>query len=744
MDQKSGEDGPPPSMVFPGRDALRSLDEIDDLAANERIHTLLPHPTDPHRQRGDLAMFDLVPYQAVTHRAVTSGDWSEPATWEGRVVPVPGARVLVPADVTVTVDRPLLAPIETVRVDGTLRFAPDRDTMLRVDTLVVDPRGALEMGTRLHPIAADVTARLMIVDTGAIDRRADPLALGRGVIAHGRTEMVGAAKTAFLPLGRAPRAGDTQLLLADRPEGWRVGDELVLAGTSPRRPEDERVRIWAIDGRRITVDPLQFDHVPPQAGLSVHVANLSRNVLIASENPQLDRRGHVMFMHTRQVDVRYAGFYRLGRTNKLERINDSVLDEQGRLVPGTGENQRARYALHFHRNGVQNDGRPARVHGSVVVDSPGWGFVNHGSYANFTENVAYDVDGAAFVTEAGNEIGSFFGNIAIRSTGSGETATSRNDIQDFGHQGDGFWLQGAGVSVVGNVAVGQQGNGFVFFTRGLRQKGLGETMFLADNLHDRSLAAGEPTLRVGHVPIRNARDNTAYASATGFSTQFHLRGAAHNEPSVVEDLLLWGNREGLDLIYTNQTVFRNVRIVGNLENPTGIGVNRNGATKDITFQNVSVAGYDAGLKVPARGHNTIDGGFFNNNSNIIVLTPFEKNVDIEIGGDLRFGSLPGRKIQPRVSLEARLRENDGSIDHVFYDYRVKLDFGPYRGMEVLFFEQAADFVPYPTAMPKVPDAFVGKTNSQLWREFGVAVGGRIAPEDAARDPLIRGLLVEAR
>jgi len=727
----------------PGRDALRVLDQIDDRQSGERIHTLLPHPTNPVMQRGDLAVLDLVPYAAVTHRAVASGNWSDPGVWEGGRLPVAGARVLVPRGVTISVDRTLSEPLKTVRVDGTLRFDPDRNTLLRVDTLVVAEGGFFQMGTREHPVAANVEARLMIADTGPIDRRWDPVAVSRGLIVHGRAEMVGAAKTAFLPLATPARAGQTQLILYERPEGWTAGDAIVLAGTNARGQEDERLRIRSVDGTRITVDPLRFDHVSSRQDLQVHLAHLTRNVIVESDSRDLDRRGHVMFMHTRAVDVRYAGFYHLGRTNKRVPINDSVLDEQGQLVPGTGENQRARYALHFHRNGVENDGHPALVHGSVVVDSPGWGFVNHGSFAEFTSNVAYDVDGAAFVTEAGNEIGSFVGNIAIRSTGSGEKVTSRADVQDFGHQGDGFWLQGAGVDVTGNVASGQRGHGFFFFTVGLRQEGMGETSFLADNLQDPSLADGQQTIRVGAVPIRNVRHNIAYASGTGFRTQFHLRNVHHDQPSIVEDLLLWGNRQGMALPYTHQTIVRNVRIIGDFAEPSGIGVDRNGATKNITFRNVSVAGYAVGLKVPSRGKNVIDGGFFNNYDNMVVLTPLEQDTQVEIRGPVRFGTLPGRAVQQRIVMVTKLEKHDGKFDRVFFRHRVRLDFGPFRGLDVLFAEQAADFVPYPRARSGLPGAYVGKNNAELWREFGIAVGGRVAPDGAATDPLIRGLLVAA-
>ena len=103
------------------------------------------------------------------------------------------------------------------------------------------------------------------------------------------------------------------------------------------------------------------------------------------------------------------------------------------------------------------------MHGSVVEDNGGWGFVNHSSYVNFTNNVSYNVTGAAFVTEVGDEIGTFRENVAINTKASGDHVESRLSAQDRGHTGDGFWFQGAGVTVVDNVAINAEGHGFMFF-----------------------------------------------------------------------------------------------------------------------------------------------------------------------------------------------------------------------------------------------------------------------------------------
>ena len=101
-----------------------------------------------------------------------------------------------------------------------------------------------------------------------------------------------------------------------------------------------------------------------------HLANLTRNVEFSSESTQLDRRGHVMLMHTRDaLDIANAAFRDLGRTDKLKVVDPPYFEEDGTFVEGTGTNQSGRYSVHFHRNGVDRLTAPARVSGSVVEGS---------------------------------------------------------------------------------------------------------------------------------------------------------------------------------------------------------------------------------------------------------------------------------------------------------------------------------------------------------------------------------------
>src|SRR5262249_14198923 len=151
-------------------------------------------------------------------------------------------------------------------------------------------------------------ARLVFADRGPIDTNWDPHLLSRGLVSHGIVTIYGAEVTPFLPLARHPERGDTQLVLQQSPVNWKKGDRLVLTGTNGTRNQDEELTIVAIHGSKVTVSPaVVYPHVIPVEGLAPYVANVSRNVVLTSQNPKdLNRRGHLMFMHSPKVEVHFA------------------------------------------------------------------------------------------------------------------------------------------------------------------------------------------------------------------------------------------------------------------------------------------------------------------------------------------------------------------------------------------------------------------------------------------------------
>ena len=100
--------------------------------------------------------------------------------------------------------------------------------------------------------------------------------------------------------------------------------------------------------------------------------------------------------------------------------------------------------------------------------SPGWGFVQHDSNAILAQNAAYDVFGAAFVAESGNETGRWVENISIKTIGTNTSAKDVEDIAagDLARNGVGFFFQGRLVDSVDNVAAGAPGgHGFLYMHR---------------------------------------------------------------------------------------------------------------------------------------------------------------------------------------------------------------------------------------------------------------------------------------
>ncbi len=718
---------------------IDSLDKLGDRQTTETLSTLVPHADSSSLQREQLSLFQLVRYDQITNYAVKSGAWSDPTTWHAGVVPTDGARVLIPLGVHVEVDGPIAARLATVRVDGKLSFNTTRDTELRVDTAVVTSAGTFEMGTIDNPIANGVKARLLITDNGAIDRAWDPFGISRGLISHGAVSIYGSAVSSYEAVSSTILAGTQSLVLKSVPTGWKAGDTVVVAATvqdvtRTNAMQNEMRTIMAALGNLVVLDrPLSYNHLVPAGDLDVHIANVTRNAVIESESTAIDRRGHVMFMHTRDVHIEYGGFYHLGRTDKSQPINDPVVNADWTLKPGTGTNGRGRYAVHFHRNGVTNDGDPATIMGSAVVDSPGWGFVSHTSYVDMTENVAFDVHGAGFVTEVGNEIGGFYRNIAIGSKGTGaaEFTNNREINNDFGFQGDGFWFQGAGISVVGNISAGNQENAFVYYTRGLIEGNVRQT-FPAVNLADPSLAGGAPAVEIGQVPVREFSDNVGYASHFGLQVRYHLQGAKNGAHSYVGDSTFWNNDVGVYTPYAENTTFHDIRILNGLQAQPHAGVTGNVATRDDVYQDLNISGYFIGIEVARQGSSVISGGTFNNAHDILMYTAALNDRAVYITG------------VPATTRITTVYDTSTWGPHQVNIFLVKdtilLNFGAYINRQLYFVMEQADAIPFPTARLDAPAAYIGLTNQQLWDQFGVALGGSVAPANLISAPNIIGLI----
>ena len=730
----------------------------------------------------------LVPDGQVTHRA-TDGEWATRGSWNDGV-PDDGAHVLVPEGTTLTLASERDAALRTLRVDGRLRVDPTTATRLRVDTIVVTGSGTLELGTPETPVERGAGAVLEFIDDGPLDESWDPLRASRGLLAlPGATvRIAGDERTAWTTTADHPTSGDRSLALDSPPTDWAAGDSLVLAGLHPDENQDESLTVAGVSGATVELTaPLEHDHVPPRESFDAYVAALDRTVTLRSASTGTKRRGHVMFM-TRDVRVQHAAFDALGRTDKSRPVTNP---ENGVPPDPDVPNPKARYACHFHRTGIDADNAPRVVEGCVVDGSPGWGFVNHHSNVAFRHNVSHEVFGAGFVAEIGNEIGSFEGNFALRSTGTGGVPDSRQfhegregAIDDFGHGGYGFWLQSPGVAVDGNVAAGHRHHGFVWWTRPKPDRPMapdrfeGITIDFADfpveNVEgqDRLLASDEvegDLVPSTLVRIKSFEGNTVFASGGGVDISRHRFGDPHEEIetySVVGDFTAFnlgelysqwddlrvpnrhgsqGGQNGVAIRYSANVVVRNPTLVDGAGGRRGVGINRNHAPRNVHVEGPDIEGFYTGIRATPRRSAPIRGGRLDNDIDVHVVgggtasrwsTPHEVLIE-----DVTFGDGGRASVFLRTDLQDDLYSLLSPTD------RVELD-----GVQLYFDSQRPDVVPFPTeadlgdadgdALADLSEAspadLVGKSNRELYEAYGLAVEGEPLPEDAGAHPDVVG------
>ncbi len=683
----------------------------------------------PIGDEGSDNFFKLVKYGDVTHVAVADGDWSDSSIWKNSSgssgVPSTGSRVLIPSGQTVTVDTSITQNIGSIRVDGELNFSTTANSKLIVDTLIVPPIGTLFVGQQGSPIPSNRTATVEFKEGlhtgetgvwGPLRKGWDPTRLSLGLVSRGHVEIVGADKTDRAKISSmANVAGKTVITLDAAPSGWQVGDRLVITGVEAG---GEEVRtIHSINGTQVTLSGALLTHsdhtAPAYTGVfgqtytpDVWVGNLTRNVVFqtdasvtGSTTSDIEKHGHTMFASP-NTRIENARFERLGRTNKSINLDDFTLDDNltklaSNLDEGA-ENRRARYSVHFHRVGglesVAADGdigsrdkaivdraTPIYVKGSVVEDDPGWGFVNHSSNVIFRDNVTYDVFGSGFVTEAGDELGAFIDNLAVRSEGSTDGLLDRNVHQDFGHGGHGFWLQSTALIVKGNVAAGHAAEGLVYYPLGLIEPDLLDdtsngklvprTAFDGDNLKQPNYTGGSeeaaiyanmpdfgpngdfgttgydppnfnwstPTdILVTQVPLFEFDGNEVYGSLKGVlilylrSRNDDLSGGINaadiKHLNKIQNLDLWNIQQtGLNLGYNLNVKVTDARILSTAVDDGGYvgsvsGVTRSDSTQNITMDNIHVQGFDTGVKMPNRGiHNVLKNSKLDNRDDNILV-----------------------------------------------------------------------------------------------------------------------------
>ncbi len=362
---------------------------------------------------GDETIPRFVAHPTVT--SVRSGLWSDPKTWSTGSVPKDNDRVSISASTAVGYSTVSNVRLDGLEISGRLTFSTTVNTRMTVGNVMVMPTGVLQIGTAASPVAASVKAELVIADR-PLNLTSDPEQFGTGLIVMGTVSIRGSSRAeTWDRLAAEPRVGDTSLLLADTFAGWKPGDKLVLPDSrqvvssqdwkfkaNQVPPQWETVTIDHIQGNRVYLTaPLQFNHLGARnsaGGLELlpHVALLSRNVVIRSENPQ-GTRGHTYFTARANVDIEYAAFDDLGRGNAMIDEDNTTFDAAGN-VTHVGTNQRGRTAVDFYDLAgpvnAANTGYQFQFVGNTVERSMKWAVALYdSSYGLLKDNVIYDAQG---------------------------------------------------------------------------------------------------------------------------------------------------------------------------------------------------------------------------------------------------------------------------------------------------------------------------------------------------------------
>ncbi|MGE4054329.1 MAG: G8 domain-containing protein, partial [Vicinamibacterales bacterium] len=653
--------------------------------------------------------------------------------------------------------------LHAVGVAGTLAFRTSEDTRLRVTHLLVYTGGTLSVGDERSPVQPAVLAEIVINDdpllTGTVSEPdIDPFQHGNGLLVWGTLMLHGAPRSpGFVRLASEARRGDTELVASAPLSGWQTGDTLLLPDSrlpsgseiqpiherqykreEPRSaapdPAWETVRIASIAGSRVALAaPLRFDHLSARdaAGsvargirgvlLVPHVANVTRNVVVRSENPE-GIRGHTIAFRDASVVIANASFRGLGRTTAAP-LDNTRTDADGRVVH-IGTNQAARYPVHMHHlvdaGRLEGTADAFQITGSVIDNARRWGISIHGSHFGLvSDTVVFDVVGAGIVTEDGSETGNRFErNFVAAVHGSGEAIDARRSAGGMGHEGAGFWLGSDNNTVVDNVVAGVRDGGFTLFRTP-------EALAFPAFPHRAEIAEPDQSPRA----VEFSGNEVYGAARTGIelwdSKACDLCGASD---TILSDTTIWHSRNGVTFDYhADHHVIDGLHVHGDpgrLEDTTGITAN---ASRRAAIRRADIRYVDVGL----------DGG----GRRTRLLEIDQMSVLARVGILLRRGNSwtqraatfqnvsitslagPGARL---VELDPRPFGRDVSamlhrpIHFIGFQGRPGSDF------QLFFDDQAPDRVVLQdkVAVRGCPEA--GLTNAQCFSAHGIATGGEVA------------------
>jgi hypothetical protein len=321
---------------------------------------------------------------------VQSGNWSDPATWGGKI---PGTEdmVLIAPGHTIVYDL-VFATVAGMHISdgGVFTFNTTKSTTLQTTANVL-VEGKLQM----RPATATViqTLRFTGIDEreyigggmNMLDTDTGLWVMGAGVL-----DLAGTSKTSWTKAAGSIASGALHIAV-ENADGWLPGDAISIAptetptaGASFVARFDERT-VGSVSGSTITLTSATGRLRPVVNNrYTAEVMNLTRNVRIEGTAAG---RAHIFIRSTSLQTILYTAIRYMGP--RKDKNGDGIKE----LVPG-------RYGIHFHYSG--DGSRHSLVEGNVIRDCGNHSYVPHVSHGiKFIDNIAYNVTETAFWWDPG-------------------------------------------------------------------------------------------------------------------------------------------------------------------------------------------------------------------------------------------------------------------------------------------------------------------------------------------------------
>jgi cell migration-inducing and hyaluronan-binding protein len=460
-----------------------------------------------HRDHAGMAMDAAAP--AGIMRTVT---WSDASAWPSGKVPAAGEEVTIPRGTEMVLDA---SPPElrSVTVQGKLTFADERDLALTTEWIYV-PGGEVQIGTEARPFRHNATITLTDNVKGEnINTMGD-----RGImLMRGTLELHGDRENAWTKLAKTAQTGADRIEVLNA-DGWRAGDEIVLASTDFNPRQAERRTVTSVAGTTLTLDrPLQY----------MHFGEITFGVDERGEVGLLSRK--IRIQASEDADTSYFGGHIMAMSGSSMKVSGIELARMGQHLT------LARYPIHWHLAG---DGNGQYIRNSAIHDTYNRCVTVHGTNnLRIENNVTFNSVGHCFFMEDGIEHGNaFVRNLAIQTkchptldcvptnlAANGEKAeqyaTPAAARQASFHGGNtllpsdntvsSFWITNPDNSYIDNVAAGSDQVGF----------------WLSIPEHPNGAFLGtEASLKTWprRTPLRAFRGNTAHSNFDGFLIDRHI------------------------------------------------------------------------------------------------------------------------------------------------------------------------------------------------------------------------------